>query len=76
MSYNLCLPSISITLPGINVYFPERRSTKKSGFLSFILNEILKAVFKKSLDAFLFCSNPNFKDWTSWKANILKFGET
>lgn len=68
MSYHLCIPSISWTLPGINVHFLERYSRKKSSFLSFILNEILKFVFKTFLDAFLFCSNSNFEDWITWKA--------
>lgn len=75
MFYNLCLFSIFIILFGINVYFLERRFIKKLGFLFFILNEILKVVFKKFLDVFLFCLNLNFKDWILWKVNILKFGE-
>lgn len=55
--------------------FLERYSRKKSDFLSFILNEIFKAIFKKFLDDFLVCSNPNFEDQTSWKVTILKFRE-
>lgn len=51
MSYKSCIPSISSTLPRINVYF-----RKKS--VSFILNEILKLFLRSFKHFFRFLFKP------------------